>query len=836
MFLVLVWLMGAALLFLTLCRRPASGENFSPEGVGLAIVLAAIAGARQVTLLRSARFSESAKISLGFLVTFCALLTFGVRVGVVVGLVSGLTATIYPHRQPLHQALFNVCAIIITAWLAGETLMRLDGWRDVDKNLSGLPVVLLAALVYWLSNSALLATAIGLTTHKSPLKVWRDNFVWCSVSYVAGASFAAIGEILLHGHVTMLLLTLPVLAFTFQSYKLYAAKNEQKEQYIAELQAGRQMLSDLYLSTVKSLATAIDAKDQYTHAHILRVQHYALAIAEEMGVTGNEYEAIKTGALLHDIGKLGVADYVLLKPGPLTADEYEKMKRHVVIGAEILAPVNFPWPVAGIVRHHHERWDGKGYPDGLAGEAIPLGARIMAVADVYDALTSARPYRAAWSRERTLAFLQTEAGLQFDPRVVEAFLRFAPKIEDSFVDAEQTIISTNRPTEGVTGQIHRSATELWVLCEVGQTLNRHAPLQERLEQLGRKLTSVLPWTTCAFLLYDTMPGTGEQSVANGPVTMPSLSRTLRVCAAAGVNADILYAQEIASAESHSARVALSRTAYRGAYPDSATSWSISHEPHRPVRSILSVSMVHEGEPLGAISLYHANADAFSPEDENLLRMVADQVQSAVYRDRLHDRTRVDSLTDSLTGLHNRRFLEQFIARSLEANVTATPYALLYLDLDNFKQINDSFGHAQGDVVLRNMARVLMQELRVQDIVVRLYGDEFVIVLPQTREPEAYEVAGRIQSVINRCQPIPPGAVITGRKPLSVSIGIACYPADGSDLERLLAVADFRMYADKTSTDRHLPAEAEEPLGQAIVGSVGIGKSEKEYQPSGSGSR
>jgi diguanylate cyclase (GGDEF)-like protein/putative nucleotidyltransferase with HDIG domain len=816
-YLAAVWLLGATLLLLTVCHPSVPNDQISAEGLGLALVLATIAGARQVTLLRSPRFSEGAKISLGFLVTFTALLTFGTRVGVVVGLVSGFTASVYPRRQPWHQALFNVCAIIIAAWLSGETLAALHILWDASNSLISLPVLLVAAMVYWFCNSTLLATAIGLSTQKSPLKVWRDNFVWSSVSYLAGASFAGVGQLLLHGQSTMLLLILPILAFTFQSYKLYADKNDQKEKYIAELQAGRQMLSDLYLSTVESLATAIDAKDQSTHAHILRVQHYALAIAEELAVAGVDYEAIKTGALLHDIGKLGVADYVLLKPGPLTADEFEKMKRHVVIGAEILAPVNFPWPVAGIVRHHHERWDGKGYPDGLAGEAIPLGARIMAVADVFDALTSARPYRAAWSRERTLAYLQAESGLQFDPCVVEAFMRVAPTIVDNYITDSQANPVSNRPAEGVTGQIHRSSTELWVLCEVGQTLNRHAPLQERLEQLGRKLTSVLPWTTCAFMLYDPRPDSADPRNGEDTTSLPApLSRTLRVYSAAGVNADMFYAREVAASDCPSVNVALTRTVYRGNYPGATAPWANSYEPYRPLRSVLSVPLVHEGESLGVISLYHANTNAFSQEDENLLLMVADQVQSAVYRDRLHDRTRTDALTDSLTGLHNRRFLEQFVARSFDEAPGQTPYALLYLDLDNFKQINDRYGHAQGDAVLRTMARLLPQELRARDIVVRLYGDEFVIILPHTREVEANEVAARIQHVISRCQPNLPEEGELGAKGLTVSVGVACCPTDGVDLERLLAVADYRMYADKTSADRHRGAAVVQTRPQAVV--------------------
>ena len=311
--------------------------------------------------------------------------------------------------------------------------------------------------------------------------------------------------------------------FAYQYYKLYADYLAQKQKMIEDLQAGREVLGDLYVSTVKSLATAIAAKDRYTHAHIQRVQHYALAIAQQLEITGDSLEAIRTGAVLHDIGKLGVPDYVLLKPGRLSPDEYAKMKRHPVIGVDILKPVEFPWPVADVVRHHHERWDGKGYPDGLAGENIPLGARVLSVADVYDALTSERPYREAWPHERATEYLVTEAGAQFDPRIVSAFLQVVDASNAAMQSLEAEQQSAERANSeneaantawSASHQIGRTASELWVLYEVSQTLNSSAPIQERLALLARKLTAILPGTTCAFLLYDA-PEDGRAIASEG---------------------------------------------------------------------------------------------------------------------------------------------------------------------------------------------------------------------------------------------------------------------------------------------------------------------------------
>jgi putative nucleotidyltransferase with HDIG domain len=203
----------------------------------------------------------------------------------------------------------------------------------------------------------------------------------------------------------------------------YTAREQERITYIEEMEKKQAQLADLYLATIKSLALAIDAKDQYTHQHIIRVQRYAVAIAKEMGVQGPEFEAVQTGALLHDIGKLGVPEYVLLKSGPLTNEEIEKVRKHPEIGAAILDPVDFPYPVVHVVRNHHERWDGQGYPDKLKGEEIPLTARIMSVADVYDALTSTRSYRKACSHEQAVIQIKEGSGTQFSPEVVDAFVR-----------------------------------------------------------------------------------------------------------------------------------------------------------------------------------------------------------------------------------------------------------------------------------------------------------------------------------------------------------------------------------------------------------------------------
>src|SRR2546426_3171213 len=202
--------------------------------------------------------------------------------------------------------------------------------------------------------------------------------------------------------VALLALLAVTAAASYLTYKVYFervnAKTREAEQ-----------LSQLHLATVEALATAIDAKDQTTHCHVRRVQIHATGLGKILGLSAAELAALNAGALLHDVGKLAVPDHILHKPGTLTPAEFERTKVHTTVGAEILGRVNFPYPVLPIVRHHHERWDGKGYPDGLKEEQIPITARIMSVVDCFDSVREDRPFRPGMSRPDAIDLLRGDS-------------------------------------------------------------------------------------------------------------------------------------------------------------------------------------------------------------------------------------------------------------------------------------------------------------------------------------------------------------------------------------------------------------------------------------------
>src|SRR5947209_307686 len=226
------------------------------------------------------------------------------------------------------------------------------------------------------------------------------------------------------GFVVVLVVGAPVLLTVYFVHK----------QYRDSVRSRVESLAAAHRQTVEALAVAINAKDEVTHEHVLRVQTYAAGVARLLGCTESDVEALKAGALLHDIGKIAVPDYILHKPGKLTAEEFNRMKLHTVVGAQILSRVEFPFPVVPVVRHHHERWDGRGYPDGLKGEEIPLTARILSVVDCFDAVREDRQYRRGMTREEACGYLTDNRARQFDPAVVDAFLENLPEYEKEISD------------------------------------------------------------------------------------------------------------------------------------------------------------------------------------------------------------------------------------------------------------------------------------------------------------------------------------------------------------------------------------------------------------------
>ena len=320
------------------------------------------------------------------------------------------------------RVMFNTSTCAFAMWGGSQVFSRLAGVPPLAYSHAPVGELILPLLamtaVYFLANSGVVAIAIGLDARRSPAAVWREHFLWLSTNCFAAASVSFCLVLLMYqARLAAIIIVLPLLLVLHLTLRSSFGRLEDARQHLAHL-------DKLYLSTVETLAMAIDAKDDVTHSHVRRVQAYALGLARELGVTDEPtLKAIEAAALLHDTGKLAVPEHILNKPGKLSPAEFEEMKRHVDVGADILSLVEFPYPVVPIVRCHHENWDGTGYPRGVKGADIPIGARILSVVDCFDALTSDRPYRSALSDEEAFEILRARSGTMYEPLVVDTFTR-----------------------------------------------------------------------------------------------------------------------------------------------------------------------------------------------------------------------------------------------------------------------------------------------------------------------------------------------------------------------------------------------------------------------------
>jgi diguanylate cyclase (GGDEF)-like protein/putative nucleotidyltransferase with HDIG domain len=583
-------------------------------------------------------------------------------------------------------------------------------------------------------------------------------------------------------------LALPAAAAVYLGFLAYRSSIERERN-------NAQQLSELHLATIEALALAIDAKDQTEPNHIQRVQAYAAGLARELGMSDTEVQAVKTAALLHDIGKLAIPDHILAKPGPLTPEEFQKVRVHPEVGAAILHSVPFPSPVAPLILCHHERWDGRGYPAGLKGDEIPLGARVVGVIEYFDALTSDRPYHKAIGHEPALALLRQEAGKAFDPRVVEVFLDIFPKLAASFVPAASSPVGRSAPQlqtgEGLrpmaaSGHRTRSSVfediadanrEIYGLYQIAQTMGTTLAIADTMDLVSSKLSHVVPFSACALFLYSEQT---EQLVCRF---------------ATGTDAELIQQLTVRNGHGLTGWVARNRRPLINARPSADLEVMGSNAP-TVLQSALVCPLLAGDRLIGTLGVYHVEAGFYVEGHARLLERVCEQAAAVIHNAIVFEQTQEDSLTDALTGLPNTRWLFQQLTRELaRAERLATSVSVVLMDLDGFKHINDTYGHRVGDWALQEAARVLREAIRNYDTCVRYGGDEFIVVLSGCGKDEAEVKRAELQNAVRRVTlEVEPGR----RIPLSISAGLAVYPEDGDGYDALLASADRRMYIDKNS--------------------------------------
>lgn len=633
-------------------------------------------------------------MSVSYAVDFASLLLLGPNETMIVAAASAWSQCTFriKERNPAYRTFFSMGCLIITVqaaglvygWIQPNPVTSNDGFgawiQTLPKPLVG------AATTYFLINTAMIATAIALSTRQNVVNIWNENFLWSAPSYFVGAGAAAlaVGIYSFLSVKWLLPLAAAPLYLTYTGYKVYLGRIDDEQRHVREM-------ADLHLATIEALALAIDAKDQTSQSHIRRVQLYAAALARALGMSENEIQGVKTAALLHDIGKLAVPEHILSKPGPLTPEEFQKIRAHPKVGADIISAVPFPYPVSPLILSHHERWDGKGYPAGLKGEDIPLGARILSVVDYFDALMAERPYHKAMGFDAAVSLLQQEAGKGLDPRVVDKFIELLPTLQREATTLEQAIRrasaseeqpqSVGKPATGLTPEpakknvfddIALAHREIYALYEIAQAMGTSLGVADTMALISAKLSNLVPFSCAALFLYD------EES------------ETLRCRFATGVDAEIIQQVAVHTGEGLTGWVARNRRALVNARPSADLEAAGRSDLHTNLQSALVCPLLFSDRFIGTLSVYHVDAAYYRDDHRRLLDRISEQAAAVINNSMLFEQTQEDSLTDPLTGLPNTRFLFMHLTRELaRAERLKQEVALLVMDLDHFKGINDS---------------------------------------------------------------------------------------------------------------------------------------------------
>ncbi len=457
--------------------------------------------------------SISARISVSETFVFAAVLLFGPSASTIIVAFDTFILTSWSHGgdRPRVRAMFNVSAGSTAIWVAAHVFHLFSPITSGPPQLEELliPVSLMAS-TYFAINSSLIAIAVASERGLSPIDIWKNNFVWIGLNYVGGACVAML-LVTYRQRIDFFALSVivPLLVITYLTFRTSLGRLADANRHVAQV-------NDLYLSTIETLAMAVDAKDQITHGHIRRVQVYAVELAKRLGVNNDrQLKAIEAAALLHDMGKLAIPEHILNKPGKLTVAEFETMKRHAAIGADLLSSIRFPYPVVPIVRHHHENWNGKGYPTGISGTDIPLGARILAVVDCFDALNSDRPYRPRLDPDEAFTILKDRRGTMYDPLVVDTFIAAYPEIAELAQAAGQQARSLIEPSEMTSGappigpleEIRASAADNNALSLARRAMLEAKSTIDAMNTLSQCVRQLTPSNVCTYFQY--MPAADE---------------------------------------------------------------------------------------------------------------------------------------------------------------------------------------------------------------------------------------------------------------------------------------------------------------------------------------
>ena len=713
----------------------------------------------------------SASLSTSEVFLFSMVMMFGGAPAVITVAVDGLAVSfLRRHRRPKHIA-FNLAEPALSMWVASKVYFALAGISPLsmlptDRSISiaqvGLPALALCG-VYFLMNSWLNTIAMTSESAASPLGVWRKYFLWVSPSYFGGASIAVLLSISARTVDTWVLLAIaPLTLVSYYMFKSSMGRLEDENVHLAEV-------NRLYLKLVEALAMAVDAKDQVTHGHVCRVQTFALRLAKTLDVTDpKQLQAIEAAALLHDMGKLAIPEHILNKPGKLTADEFERMKLHSSLGADMLSSVDFPYPVVPIVRHHHENWDGTGYPDGISGDAIPIGARILSVVDCYDALRSHRPYRRALSPAQAMEVIAERRGTMYCPAAVDALAALQeaietesveqplPAVRDQYSQAARESRTTDMRPSTVPLELRLLATNgLLRLYDQISSLGPDATLVDTCDVIVEYLRRMAPAGLVVFYLKD------------------GASAGMAVRHASGFGEALVPDLRIEVGHGISGWVVANRRSVLNADP--ALDFGNRLDDLTPrFRSALSIPLTPDTESIGAVTLYSDQPNAFTDDQRLAIEMISGATAEAI--ERACSRTPVIARPGSVSAWApaDAGAVEAILDRgALWRSSTGCNLGVLCVRAGG------------GDGHMDHAAVAVSQATRIADLIFRPSAQELVVLMPDC-EPGAGQI------IVDRIGTQLPSAGAPAERPPTLEVGFACGPFDGDTVRQLLAVARRRL--------------------------------------------
>jgi putative nucleotidyltransferase with HDIG domain len=720
-------------------------EALGPRWLILA-VLTLLSGSATVKLP-----SVPATISISETFVFTSVLLYGPSAGTAIVALDGLIISSWfsRRRKELYRILFNMAAPALSIWVAAQVYFLFPGVQPLVSSQVTINHIVIPLLTFtflhFVINSFLIAFAVSFETGRNVWDIWRRDFLWLSLNYFGGASVSVLLVVYTRDiDPAYLSVIIPLLLILYFTFKIPMARVEDTNKHLTKV-------NSLYLSTIETLALAIDAKDQVTHGHIRRVQTFAVELAKSLGIHNHEQlKAIEASALLHDMGKLAVPEHILNKPGKLTEAEFEKMKLHASIGADILSSIEFPYPVVPIVRHHHENWDGSGYPSGLCGVDIPIGARILSVVDCFDALTSDRPYRPRLTDDEAAAILLERRSRMYDPLVVDAFIKLQPALAHEVAGPEpaRESLALMRVASEL-GPRPPRLTENWdevSLFRVYQLLadSDDRAWQDTADLVLHRLSAVLPFSDAAVFLYD---ATEDELVC-----------------------ETTYGRELEAVKGRRTKVGQGLSGWVAANKRAVVNspGALDADASSGVRfgvflSSASAPIVVGDCLIGVITLYHSDRDAFSPRHGELLEGVANHLGPILKRRRPVGQSPTSSLEEFLTARH----LDQYVRQVLDRR----PDGVIYLIVLKVPPTRTT-----SVTLLRELVHEVYANLRGGDLVFVCDAETLACLLSEGDEEAAQRAGDRVLKAVQ------------ARHGERLEFAVVRLPQQGSTLAALLSRA------------------------------------------------